>query len=206
MKYKFVKLKRGKEGKADWYFIPQSEEQVIEHFNKIFAAEIRASIHERIENTVIREDGSVYCAHPSTPFARAIQAYSQIYDEHWILSATRLENEVINQRIATFNKGVQMLLDNGVIETRITDTDEILEELEIDSFEYPIESQYRFEDVRYMKWDMPDLEIKGVHWYAKIGNIDISDAKGNMKWNTKTEAEEAAKWFVEQLNYRRYNR
>jgi hypothetical protein len=155
---------------------------------------------------VIREDGSVYCAHPSTPFARAIQAYSQIYNEHWILSATRLENEVINQRITTFNKGVQMLLDNGVIETRITDTDEILEELEKDSLEYPIESQYRFEDVRYMRWDMPDLEIKGVHWYAKIGNIDIKDEKGNMKWNTKSEAEEAAKWFVEQLNYRRYNR
>lgn len=55
-----------------------------------------------------------------------------------------------------------------------------------------------------MKWDMPGLKIKGTHWYAKIGNMDIKDEKGNMKWDTKEEAEKAAWKFVENLNFKRY--
>ena len=55
-----------------------------------------------------------------------------------------------------------------------------------------------------MKWDMPSLNIKGVHWYAKIGNEDVRDKAGNMKWNTKEEAEEAARWFCQYLNWKHY--
>lgn len=49
-------------------------------------------------------------------------------------------------------------------------------------------------DVRYMQWNIHGN--KGTHWYAKIGNLDIKDKDGNMKWDTKPEAENAARWYI----------
>ncbi len=49
------------------------------------------------------------------------------------------------------------------------------------------------------------IEINGNHWYAKIGKLDIKDKDNNMKWNTKAEAEAAAKWFIEnKVSWKRY--
>ena len=45
-----------------------------------------------------------------------------------------------------------------------------------------------------MQWNM--LGNKGTHWYAKIGKRDIHDSEGNMKWDTKEEAENAAEWYL----------
>ena len=45
------------------------------------------------------------------------------------------------------------------------------------------------EETRFLQWP------KGTHWYAKIGVIDVVDKEGNMKWDTKEEAERASKWF-----------
>lgn len=200
MKYRFVKLHRkGSKESGTWFFNPRSEEQVVEHFNKIFGGEIKATVREYFENKKC-----ILEPHLLTPFGRGVQAYQEIYDESFMIAAMRLENETINERLNSFNKGQQMFFDNGVAETRMTKDDEIVDELELDALEYPVETQYRLEDVRYIKWNMPDLRIKGVHWYAKIGNKDIVDEDGNMKWNTKEEAEAAAKKFVNQLNFYRY--
>ncbi len=99
-----------------------------------------------------------------------------------------------------------MYLDNGVVETRLVADDEIVEERFEDKLVYPIESHVRLEDVRYIQWNMPDLNIKGTHWYAKLGKRDVVDKDGNMKWNTKAEAEKAAEWFIEnKIAFKRYN-
>jgi hypothetical protein len=66
---------------------------------------------------------------------------------------------------------------------------------------YPREAQYHLDEVRYMQWDVPGVS-KGVHWYAKVGNFDIVDEKGNQKWDTKEEAMAAAEWFCQELNYK----
>lgn len=44
-----------------------------------------------------------------------------------------------------------MYFDNGVIETMMVNGDEIVDEVVKDSLEFPIEEQYRLEDVRYMQ-------------------------------------------------------
>lgn len=210
--YKFVKIKRGKESGGTWYFVPRTEEQVLEHFNTVFAAEIKAGMQDRIDHSHYIEDktspdgGRWYTEHPVTPWARAVQVYLDLHGGNWAIAAAKLETETLNQRMASFRSGKTMYLDNGVVESRPCNEDEILEEMEKDTLEYPIETQFRFEDVRYMKWDMPDLRIKGTHWYAKIGNRDVKDKDGNCKWDTIEEAHKAAEWFVEELNLRRYNR
>jgi len=57
------------------------------------------------------------------------------------------------------------------------------------------EEQYHFDEVRYIQWQ------DGIHWYAKVGKLDICDKEGNYKWNTKEEAIEAAKYFCKKLIY-----
>lgn len=212
MDYRFVRIRRKKEGEGTWYFNPRTEEQVIEHFKTIIGAEIRDGIHDYMAGCHMFADKSkpegywVYHAHPTTPWARAVEPYWHLNGGMWIEASTRLENELYTQRINSFRSGKDMYLDNGVVETRLTADDEILEERFEDSLKYPVESHVRLEDVRYIQWNMPDLHIKGTHWYAKLGKRDIVDKDGNMKWNTKAEAEEAAKWFIaNKIAYKRYD-
>ena len=180
------------------------------HFEKIFGAEIRAGVQERVRDTVLIKDNSMpdgyyaYHPHPNTPFGATVTMLHEVKGGSWALCAAELENEVLNNRINGFKKGRKPLYDHGVVETSLTDGDVVAEEVWLDELEYPDNEKYFLEDVRYMKWDMSGLKIKGTHWYAKLGNRDVRDKDGNMKWNTKEEAERAAKWFIGNLNWKRY--
>lgn len=212
MNYRFVKIKRGTEKSGNWYLNPRTEEQVVEHFKTIIGAEIRDGIKDytkslhKIEDSSKPEGFFIYHEHPVTPWSRAVEPYWHLNGGMWIEASIKLENELYIQRLESFRSGKEMYLDNGVVETRLVDGDEIIEERFEDTLKYPEESSIRLEDVKYMKWDMPDLHIKGTHWYAKIGKRDIVDKDGNMKWDTKEEAEKAAEWFIyTKLQYKRYN-
>lgn len=220
--YKFVKIQRKGWKDGHWFFKPETEEQVVEHFKKIFGAEIRDGVHDHIEHSHLvpdksNPDGSwLYTEHAITPWAKAVDVYKEVWCCSWIEAAVRLENETLNNRVGAFRKGREMYLDNGVVETMIVDGDEIVDEISKDTLEFPIEEQCRLEEVRYMQWGKSDYLALGLpescrhyggnHWYAKIGKLDIKDKDGNMKWNTREEAEAAAKWFIEnKVSYHRYN-
>lgn len=213
MDYRFVKIRRKRsESNGTWYFNPRTEEQVIEHFKTVIGAEIRDGVKDYTNGSVKVEDKSkpegyrIYHSHPTTPWARAVEPYWHLTGGMWIEASIRLENELYRQRLESFRSCNEMYLDNGVVETRLADGDEIVEERFEKSLVYPMDAGVRIEDVRYMQWNMPDLDMKGEHWYAKIGNRDIVDKDGNMKWNTKAEAEEAAKWFIDnKVSCKRYN-
>lgn len=200
MDYRFVKIKRG--NTETWYFNPRTKEQVYEHFEKIFGAEIKDGVRDYFNGIHIHHnekdsnDVKIYREHPTTPWLRAVEVYMSIMGGTFIEAATKLENETLQQRLNSFISGKDLYLDNGVVETRLTDTDKIVDEYFSDTLSYPQETQVRLDDVRYIKWDMPDLNIKGKHWYAKIGKLDIIDEHNNMKWNTKEEAQKAAEWFI----------
>lgn len=210
MDYRFVKIKRG--DKSSWWFNPRTEEQLLEHFEKIFGAEIRDGVQDYIQSCHKVADKSepegywIYHAHPVTPFNKAVEAITYVHGGYWIAHAASLENQVLNNRVKAFERGDEMYLDNGVVETRLVNGDEIIEERFEDDLIYPVETQCRIEDVRYMQWNEPEMGIKGSHWYAKIGKTDIRDKEGNMKWDTKKEAEKAAKWFIyNKIQNNRYN-
>lgn len=212
MDYRFVKIKRGSEGNGTWYFNPRTEEQVVEHFKNVVGPEIRDGVDDYIKGCIAVKDKSkpdgkwIYHAHPTTPWARAVEPYWHLNGGMWIESSIKLENELYQQRVNSFRSGKDMYLDNGVVETRLVDGDEIVDEKFEEKLVYPEETHVRIEDVRYMQWNMPDLNIKGTHWYAKIGKRDVVDKDGNMKWDTKEEAENAAKWFIfNKISYKRYN-
>lgn len=49
-------------------------------------------------------------------------------------------------------------------------------------------------DIRIIKW------WGGTHYYAKIGNIDVVDDDGNVKWNTEQYAYDIAIKYMNKLN------
>lgn len=212
-KYHFVKIKRkGGNENGCWYFHPQTEEQLLEHFKKVIGGEIKAGIDDWVKSSHKIADSSkpegywVYHAHPVTPWSRVVTSLLEIEGGTFLDASVKLENQLLNQRVSTFRRGKDMYLDNGVVETRLLSDDEIVEERYEDNLIYPVETHVRLEDVRYMQWNMPDLNIKGTHWYAKIGKTDIVDKDGNMKWDTKEEAEKAAEWFIyTKMQWKRYN-
>lgn len=187
--YKFVKIKRKGSDNGTWFFNPQTEDQVIEHFQSIFGREIKDGVNDRFKG-----------GHPMTPWGRTIEPLMTLYGCSWLEAAIRLENEVINNRLNDFRKGDNIFFNDGVLQTYLIDGDEVIDEIEKETLDFPIESQHTLDEVRYMQWNMPDMQMKGNHWYAKVGVYDIKDKDGNLKWNTKAEAEEAAKWFIENLN------
>lgn len=60
----------------------------------------------------------------------------------------------------------------------------------IESKDCMIFPENKLEQVRYTKWD------GGMHWYAKIGTMDVVDEAGNQKWCTKEEAEQAVSDYL----------
>lgn len=56
-----------------------------------------------------------------------------------------------------------------------------------EGFEFPSFSR---EDIRIKQWP------GGKHFYAYIGNMEIRDENGNIKWNTREEAERQAEKYV----------
>jgi hypothetical protein len=60
---------------------------------------------------------------------------------------------------------------------------EILEERLSNELVFPVTSE---KDIKISKWP------NGTHYYAKIGNQDVVDDKGNVKWNTVEQAKKEA--------------
>lgn len=57
-----------------------------------------------------------------------------------------------------------------------------------------INNQYTEENIKINKW------YGGSHFYAKIGDLDVVDNDGNVKWNTEKRAREVALQFIQTLN------
>ena len=196
--YKFVKIRPKNSNKNGvWYFVPNSIEQVQEHFNKIFGQEISAGVKDKIGS--IQEN-----KHPETAWRYAVDITNMFSGNPWVIDAVNLENQVLHNRINDFLKYGDIYLANGVQQFMYReDMFEITETVESEMLSYPREAQFHLEEVRYMQWEVPGYP-KGEHWYAKIGNMDVRDKDGNMKWNTKEEAEKAAAWFCQELNWKTY--
>lgn len=195
--YKFVKIRpKNSDKKGYWYFVPNSIEQVQEHFTKIFGQEISAGVKDKF--------GSTKYKHPETAWRLGVDTLNMFSGNPWVVDAVNLENQVLHNRINDFLKYKDIYLADGVQQFMYRDDlFEIVEEVYSEILSYPREAQYHIEEVRYMQWEVPGFP-KGEHWYAKIGNMDVRDKEGNMKWNTKEEAEAAAEWFCTELNFKTY--
>jgi len=198
--YKFVRVhKKGTDDYGIWYFKPMSFDDLKLHWTTVCGSEIRNHINERFEKSVLveREGEEPYIStpHPTTQFGIAVEAYLDVVNGNYALGMLELENIAWQSRKELFEKGRDIYLAEGMTVYEIDERFfEIAEEVEHERFVYPSKKDWSIDDVRYMQWNM--LGNVGTHWYAKIGKRDVYDSNGNMKWDTKEEAENAAEWFL----------
>lgn len=198
--YKFTRVHRkGTDEYGIWYFKPRSMDDLKLHWTTVCWGEIRRHVDERFEKSVLveREGGEPYihAPHPTTQFGIGVDAYVSVANGNYALGMLELENMAWRSRKESFEKGRDIYLAEGMTVYEIDDRFfEIAEEVEKEEFAYPSNKDWTMDDVRYMQWNM--LGNRGTHWYAKIGKRDVYDSEGNMKWETKEEAEKAAEWFL----------
>lgn len=195
--YKFVRIReKNSSDYGTWYLKPQSIDDVNQHWNNVCGREIREAVRERMDKMVVDEHGRPFTPHPATQFGHVVEMMLNINGGRYIESALNVEQLAYNSRIDAFKIGLDIYLPENMLVFCFPIGYEIDETIERETLEYPTKRDWETDDVRYMQWNL--MDVKGKHWYAKLNNIDVVDKNGNMKWNTKKEAEDAAKWFVEE--------
>lgn len=202
--YHFVKIRFCRENKSYWYLKPECPQDIVDHFNIIVNKDIAMGTYERVNNEFIyksskndirREYGKDY----DSNWGVSVQILTNIFENDWFDIANKLKDTTYLDRIKSFTKGTNMYLSNGlpifIWPIKNDGYCEIIEEKFENELIYPIEEHKHFADVVY--------NCNGCSkWTAKIGNREIKDKDGNNWWYTKHEAEIAARWFCNYLEYR----
>lgn len=203
-KYRFRKVKLPNWNEGMWFLCPQHITDVLDHFNIIIKREIAAAAQEHVRDAIVTSSGEVRYPHPDTPFGVGVIVLADTFGIPWWEAAVKLENQTLQDRLNAYRDSefINIYLGDGITWfTEPKDMDiQILEEVFLDELVYPVKKIFDYSDVRYMKWDISGMNIKGTHWYAKVGNMDVIDKDGKMKWNTEEEAHKAAEWFVDDYN------
>lgn len=193
-KYHFVKvgLVNDSTYQGTWYFKPETKEDVDEHWNKYVACEINDGVKEYVDCLKAHAEG-LCMGHSTTEWGSLMDIWASATGQPNIVRLMKAETELYYNRMRDINEGREIYLSEGLTVFMLTEGyTEIIEHYYSDTLSFPTE-KYTFDDVRYIQWD------GGRHWYAKIGKLDIVDSNGNQKWNTKAEAEQAAKEYFNKL-------
>ena len=202
--YHFVKIRFCLENKAYWYLKPECPQDIVDHFNIIVNKDIAMGTYERVNNEFIytasknnirREYGKDY----NSNWGVSVQILTNIFENDWFDIANKLKDTTYLDRIKSFIKGTNMYLSNGlpifIWPIKNDGYCEIIEEKYSEELIYPTEELIHFADVKYNCTGLSK-------WSAKIGNRQVKDKEGNTIWLTKHEAEIAARWFCNYLEYR----
>ena len=192
MSYTFVKVQPkvmpdGNQPKAYWLFRPQTEAQILEHWEKYAHSTISEGARKLTQKVFKGTKG-----HFTNDFEQAVEVWQTSMGGGLIQSMAHIEREALKNRLRSFRDGRQIHLNHSIqvvtIDSRFADIVNITER---DVLTFPDEDKPTMNDVRFLVWD------GGTHTYAKIGKLDIVDENGNQKWDTKREAEAAARWYIE---------
>ena len=202
MEYEFVRFRTIETGEEShkWWFAAKTARQVIEHAKKFFKPTMQegynSAAHDAVE--AIFKYGGIM-KHATNELASSIQTITEIkgFKRSSTLALFDTANELlltaIKGRLKDIDKGEAVYLEDGVRQFGYTSKNpcfEIVETYYSDKLEYPDFKKPTLDDVRFIQWN------GGKHWYAKVNKEDVTDEFGRQKWNTKDEAEKAAKWYI----------
>ena len=203
MEYEFVRFRTIETGEEShkWWFAAKTARQVIEHAKKFFKPTMQegynSAAHDAVE-AIFKYGGIMN--HATNEVASSIETITEIkgFKRSSPLALFDTANELlltaIKGRLKDIDKGEAVYLEDGVRQFGYSSNNphfEIIERYYSDKLEYPDFKKPTLDDVRFIQWD------GGKHWYAKVNKEDITDEIGRQKWNTKGEAEKAAKWYIE---------
>ena len=202
MEYEFVRFKNLATGEEShkWWFAAKTARQVMEHAEKFFKPTMQegynSAAHDAVE-AIFKYGGIMN--HATNEVASSIETITEIkgFKRSSPLALFDTANELlltaIKGRLKDIDKGEAVYLEDGVRQFGYTSKNpyfEIVETYYSDKLEYPDFKNPTLDDVRFIQWN------GGEHWYAKVNKEDITDEIGRQKWNTKGEAEKAAKWYI----------
>ena len=179
--YKFVKLEDEKlHMKHGWILEATDISTILEHTDKYMSTVIEKGIQDYFRNQKY---------HPNTDWRGMIESMAKIQESTPLSASILLENKVLQGKIKTFLKfGVIYLRENGSYMTTydgLSETDVIFQG---DKMIYP---NYTKDDIKVRQWD------KGVHYYATIGNFNVTQ-NGVPKWSTYDKAYEVALKYLKE--------
>ena len=203
MEYEFVRFKNLATGEEShkWWFAAKTARQVMEHAEKFFKPTMQegynSAAHDAVE-AIFKYGGIMN--HATNEVASSIETITVLkgFERSSPFALFDTANELlltaIKGRLKDIDKGEAVYLEDGVRQFGYTSKNpyfEIVETYYSDKLEYPDFKKPTLDDVRFIQWN------GGEHWYAKVNKEDITDEIGRQKWNTKGEAEKAAKWYIE---------
>ena len=203
MEYEFVRFRTIETGEEShkWWFAAKTARQVMEHAEKFFKPTMQegynSAAHDAVE-AIFKYGGIMN--HATNEVASSIETITVLkgFERSSPFALFDTANELlltaIKGRLKDIDKGEAVYLEDGVRQFGYSSNNphfEIIEKYYSDKLEYPDFKKPTLDDVRFIQWD------GGKHWYAKVNKEDITDEIGRQKWNTKGEAEKAAKWYIE---------
>lgn len=206
--YKFVRYEQ-KLGnttyKSDWMFVPQNLNDV-EDFHRQYVLNICDKEFEDCVKSVVKYGDNSFCKNTEKQFFNGNHAESVFQtgltyklqlnkdNKSWIELANDMVVQVYYNRVKSFNNGTTLMYRrDGIVSTPLVEnTHNIIETKYVSKIEFPILERPTENDINIISWP------EGKHYYAKVGNYDVV-INGVQKWNTKYEAREAAKTFINSL-------
>lgn len=208
--YKFVKIKtqypNGESYISDWCFYPETLSDVYDFFEKFTIPALKCGMEEEFwrdfKNHYLSPDSNP--EHDLNTFEEYLRTNgSQFSFSAWLCARNagiplfytgqRMALTLLQDRVKYFKDGLNIYhasdgLRNISPDKRYTTICDTLlkEELMFPELDHP-----SIEDVRLMMWD------GGQHWYAKVHKFDVV-VDGVQKWNTREEALNAARKFIEE--------
>lgn len=185
-KYKFVKIKNILTDTVydDWYLLCDNIAQIEEHFNLYIRGLISDAFKEFSEKLY---EGNLADLKLKSEWGVLCRKISDLNNVPFQIASLQCENDLLNTRLNLFHKRGSILLSNK-IKHLDPNTFKVVDELNKNNITWPT---YSINDIKIVQWP------NGEHYYAKIGNMDIVDDKGNQKWDTYNEAFLNAKKFLE---------
>lgn len=175
--YRFVKIKDTRLQQKNiwpWVLLCDDSFTLIKHTEKYMATSIEDGIKDIFSND--RND-------ISSNWGKSIQQYLDIKGGSPVDISITLENKVFQGKQRCLELNHTLLLRSNGSYSVLTDDLEIINTIEKEKMVYP---SYSESDIKISQWP------GGNHYYAKIGEMEVSDNSGNIKWNTSKQAYEIA--------------
>ena len=206
--YKFVRYEQ-KLGnityKSDWMFVPQDLND-IEDFHRQYVLNICNKEFEDCVKSVVKYGENPFCKntekrffngnHAESVFQTGLTYQLQLNKDNksWIELANDMVVQVYYNRVNSFSKGNTLMYKrDGLVSTPLVEKiHNIFETKYVSKIEFPILERPTENDINIIRWP------GGKHYYAKVGNYDVV-VNDVQKWNTKYEAREAAKTFINSI-------
>lgn len=195
--YHFVKLENN-----TWYLQPHTEQDVLDHFNKVMRREFTDGFEDRKEGTYVikglRDPSKpeIVMNHPSSPWRIAVEMEEHIKNQSWLEAACGLEERTLRDRLQLLKAGRTLMLANGLTYIPLSEKNpmQIIDEVWKEELVYPLNTnQYDYDKVEYYK----NAEGK---WEARVDGIQIRSKFGRTSWTIKAYAKEVARKFCNGLS------